>query len=51
MADVHDQQANRIYISRINDKNIKPEMMERKFLHANSHDYKLQNKNLMHRED
>lgn len=46
MADVHDKQTRSYNMSRIKGKNTKPEMLVRRFLHANGFRYRLHDKNL-----
>ncbi len=46
MADVHTSQQRSYNMSRIKGKDTKPEMLVRKFLHANGYRYKLHDKNL-----
>src|SRR6476620_4426368 len=51
MADVHDKATRSYNMSRIKDKNTKPEMMVRKFLFANGFRYKLHDKRLPGKPD
>lgn len=51
MADVHDKKTRRYNMSRIKGKDTKPEMLVRKFLHANGNRYKLHDKNLPGKPD
>jgi DNA mismatch endonuclease, patch repair protein len=51
MADVHDKQTRSYNMSRIKGKNTKPEMLVRKFLHANGYRYKLHDKKLPGKPD
>jgi len=44
MADVHNKATRSYNMSRIKGKNTKPEMLVRKFLHANGYRYKLHDK-------
>jgi len=46
MADVHTKKQRSFNMSRIKGKNTKPEMLVRKFLHANGYRYKLHDKKL-----
>ena len=46
MADVHNKQQRSYNMSRIKGKDTKPEMLVRKFLHANGYRYKLHDKKL-----
>jgi DNA mismatch endonuclease Vsr len=46
MADVHDKATRRYNMSRIKGKNTKPEMLVRRFLHANGYRYRLHDKKL-----
>lgn len=46
MADVHDKATRSFNMSRIKGKNTKPEMLVRRFLHANGFRYRLHVKNL-----
>jgi len=46
MADVHDSKTRSYNMSRIKAKNTKPEMLVRKFLHAQGFRYKLHDKKL-----
>jgi DNA mismatch endonuclease (patch repair protein) len=46
MADVHTKEIRSYKLSRIKGKNTKPEMLVRKFLHANGFRYKLYDKSL-----
>jgi DNA mismatch endonuclease, patch repair protein len=51
MADVHDKKTRSYNMSRIKAKNTKPEMLVRKFLHANGFRYSLHNKKLPGKPD
>ena len=51
MADVHDKKTRSYNMSRIRSKNTKPEMLVRKFLHANGFRYRLHVNNLPGRPD
>ncbi len=51
MADVHDIKTRSYNMSRIKGKNTKPEMLVRKFLHANGFRYRLHVKNLPGKPD
>ena len=51
MADVHDKATRSYNMSRIKGKNTKPEMLVRKFLHANGFRYKLHDKILPGKPD
>lgn len=51
MADVHDKKTRSYNMSRIKGKNTKPEMLVRKFLHANGFRYRLHVKNLPGKPD
>ena len=51
MADVHTKKQRSYNMSRIKGKDTKPEMLVRKFLHANGYRYKLHDKNLPGRPD
>ena len=51
MADVHNKEQRRFNMQQIKGKNTKPEMLVRKFLHANGYRYKLHDKNLPGRPD
>lgn len=51
MADVHDQETRSYNMSRIKGKDTKPEMIVRRFLHANGFRYRLHVKNLPGRPD
>src|SRR4051812_7069863 len=51
MADVHDKATRSYNMSRIKSKNTKPEMLVRKFLHANGFRYKLHDKTLPGKPD
>jgi DNA mismatch endonuclease, patch repair protein len=51
MADVHDKETRSYNMSQIKGKNTKPEMLVRKFLHANGFRYRLHVKNLSGRPD
>ena len=51
MADVHTKAQRSFNMSRIKGKNTKPEMLVRKFLHANGFRYKLHDKTLPGRPD
>ncbi len=46
MTDVHNKQQRSYNMSRIKGKDTKPEMLVRKFLHANGYRYKLHDKKL-----
>jgi len=46
MADVHDKETRSYNMSRIKGKDTKPEMLVRKFLHAQGFRYRLHVKNL-----
>ena len=51
MADVHNKQQRSYNMSRIKGKDTKPEMLVRKFLHANGYRYKLHDKKLPGKPD
>ena len=51
MADVHSQAIRSKNMAAIKGKNTKPEMLVRKFLHANGYRYKLHDKNLPGKPD
>jgi DNA mismatch endonuclease, patch repair protein len=51
MADVHDTATRSYNMSRIKGKNTKPEMLVRKFLHANGYRYRLYDKKLPGKSD
>lgn len=51
MADVHDEKTRSFNMSRIKAKDTKPEMLVRKFLHANGFRYSLHNKKLPGKPD
>ncbi len=51
MADVHTKETRSYNMSRIKGKNTKPEMLVRKFLHANGYRYKLHDKTLSSKPD
>ena len=51
MADVHDKQARSYNMSRIKSKNTKPEILVRKFLHANGFRFRLHIKDLPGKPD
>ena len=51
MADVHDKKTRSYNMSRIKGKNTKPEMLVRRFLHANGFRYRLHRKDLPGRPD
>ena len=51
MADVHTKEIRSYNMSRIKGKNTKPEMLVRRFLHANGFRYKLHDKNLPGKPD
>jgi DNA mismatch endonuclease, patch repair protein len=51
MADVHDKKTRSYNMSQIKGKNTKPEMLVRKFLHANGFRYRLHVKNLPGKPD
>jgi DNA mismatch endonuclease, patch repair protein len=51
MTDVHTKKQRSYNMSRIKGKNTKPEMLVRKFLHANGYRYKLHDKNLPGKPD
>ena len=51
MADVHDKKIRSYNMSQIKAKNTKPEMLVRKFLHANGFRYSLHNKKLPGKPD
>lgn len=51
MADVHDKATRSFNMSRIKGKNTKPEMLVRRFLHANGFRYKLHDKALPGKPD
>ena len=51
MADVHNNATRSYNMSRIKGKNTKPEMLVRKFLHANGYRYKLHDKKLPGKPD
>ena len=46
MADVHTKEIRSYNMSRIKGKNTKPEMLVRRFLHANGYRYRLHDKKL-----
>jgi DNA mismatch endonuclease (patch repair protein) len=46
MADMHSKEIRSYNMSMIKGKNTKPEMLVRRFLHANSYRYKLHDKSL-----
>jgi DNA mismatch endonuclease (patch repair protein) len=51
MADVHSKETRSKNMAAIKGKNTKPEMLVRKFLHANGYRYKLHDKNLPGKPD
>src|SRR5690349_25002413 len=51
MADVHDKATRSYNMSQIKSKNTKPEMLVRRFLHANGFRYKLHDKTLPGKPD
>ena len=51
MADVHTKEIRSYNMSRIKGKNTKPEMLVRRFLHANGYRYRLHDKNLPGKPD
>jgi hypothetical protein len=51
MPDVHSKEIRSYNMSRIKGKNTKPEMLVRKFLHANGYRYKLHDKSLPGKPD
>lgn len=51
MADVHTSQQRSYNMQQIKGKNTKPEMLVRKFLHANGYRYKLHDKKLPGKPD
>ena len=51
MADVHDKKTRSYNMSRIRSQNTKPELLVRKFLHANGFRYSLNNKKLPGKPD
>jgi DNA mismatch endonuclease, patch repair protein len=51
MADVHDKATRSYNMSKIKGKNTKPEMLVRRYLHANGLRYRLHNKNLPGKPD
>ena len=51
MADVHDKATRSYNMSQIKGKDTKPEMLVRRFLHANGYRYKLQDKTLPGKPD
>ena len=51
MADVHTKKQRSYNMSRIKGKDTKPEMLVRRFLHANGYRYKLHDKNLPGKPD
>lgn len=51
MADVHDKETRSYNMSRIKGKDTKPEMLVRKFLHANGYRYRLHVKDLPGKPD
>ena len=51
MADVHSKEIRSYNMSQIKGKNTKPEMLVRKFLHANGFRYKLHDKSLPGKPD
>lgn len=51
MADVHDKKTRSYNMSRIRSKNTKPEMLVRRFLHANGFRYRLHDKKLPGKPD
>jgi DNA mismatch endonuclease, patch repair protein len=51
MADVHSKEIRSYNMSRIKGKNTKPEMLVRRFLHANGFRYKLHDKSLAGKPD
>ena len=51
MADVHTKEIRSYNMSRIKGKNTKPEMLVRRFLHANGFRYKLHDKSLPGKPD
>ena len=51
MADVHTKEIRSYNMSRIKGKNTKPEMLVRRFLHANGYRYRLHDKKLPGKPD
>jgi DNA mismatch endonuclease (patch repair protein) len=51
MADVHSKEARSKNMAAIKGKNTKPELLVRKFLHANGYRYKLHDKSLLGKPD
>ena len=51
MTDMHSKETRRYNMSQIKDKNTKPEMLVRKFLHAKGFRFKLHDKNLPGKPD
>lgn len=51
MADVHDKKTRSYNMSQIKGRDTKPEMLVRRFLHANGYRYKLHDKNLPGKPD
>ena len=51
MADVHSHETRSYNMSMIKAKNTKPEMLVRRFLHANGYRYKLHDKSLFGKPD
>lgn len=51
MADVHNTQARRYNMSQIKNKNTKPELLVRRFLHASGYRYKLHDKKIPGKPD
>ena len=51
MADVHSKEIRSYNMSMVKGKNTKPEMLVRKFLHANGYRYKLHDKSLPGKPD
>jgi DNA mismatch endonuclease, patch repair protein len=51
MADVHTKEIRSYNMSQIKGRNTKPEMLVRKFLHANGYRYKLHDKSLTGKPD
>ena len=51
MADVHSRETRSYNMSMIKAKNTKPEMLVRRFLHANGYRYKLHDKSLPGKPD
>lgn len=51
MADVHDKETRSYNMSRISGKNTKPEMIVRKFLHANGFRFRINQKSIVGKPD